>query len=161
MLFSKPVLNRDMPEAREAGKIAVRGNERQSVTLGNSGNPQIIFLKSQLCKTRSFASRLLSRPKPFNDGRLESSIAIGCVRIEGKDLNPSQELAYTLLVSGWVVRPVGHKHQLTLNNDTGGSRSVPELAHLPDQTSMPRQKKATMVSVEEVACQNAARPRQA
>jgi len=39
ILFSKPVLNRDIPEAREAGKIAVRGNERQSMTLGNSGNP--------------------------------------------------------------------------------------------------------------------------
>jgi hypothetical protein len=60
-----------------------------------------------------------------------------------------------------VIGPVGHKHQLTLNNDTSRSRSVPEVAHLSDQSGMPRQKKATMVCVEEVACQNAARPRQA
>ena len=110
---------------------------------------------------RSFASCLLSWPKPFNDSRLEFSVEIGCVSIEGQDLNASQELEYALFVGGWVIGPVGHEHQFTLNNDTGRSRNIPEFAHFPDQSGMPRQKKATVICVEEVARQNAARPRQA
>lgn len=38
-LFRKPVLNRNIPEARETSEIAVGGNERQSIALGNSSDP--------------------------------------------------------------------------------------------------------------------------